>query len=191
MKKTLIASIVGLVSLGISHANVTISDFSSLSIAADSPWSWNSGTKSLTITSPNSSSGSLYQEITPALNINGGINTQLSLTLGSLITSNPGGGFFISLESTGGGIAQASFNWVEFTLSTSVTKTWTENPGPTFNPASVTYWNIFDGGAGGSGGLPATEFVSLQAVPEPSTYALMALGGLVLFFMVRRRKVQA
>ena len=33
--------------------------------------------------------------------------------------------------------------------------------------------------------------LSLNTVPEPSTYALMALGGLVLFFMVRRRKVQA
>ncbi|MFM8365746.1 MAG: PEP-CTERM sorting domain-containing protein, partial [Verrucomicrobiota bacterium] len=32
---------------------------------------------------------------------------------------------------------------------------------------------------------------SITLVPEPSTYALMALGGLVLFFMVRRRKVQA
>ncbi len=28
-------------------------------------------------------------------------------------------------------------------------------------------------------------------VPEPSTYALMALGGLVLFFIARRRKAQA
>jgi hypothetical protein len=33
--------------------------------------------------------------------------------------------------------------------------------------------------------------LSLNTVPEPSTYALMALGGLALFFMVRRRKVQA
>jgi hypothetical protein len=33
--------------------------------------------------------------------------------------------------------------------------------------------------------------MSLQVVPEPSTYALMALGGLVLFFIARRRKAQA
>jgi hypothetical protein len=32
---------------------------------------------------------------------------------------------------------------------------------------------------------------SLAAIPEPSTYALMALGGLVLFFIARRRKAQA
>jgi hypothetical protein len=31
---------------------------------------------------------------------------------------------------------------------------------------------------------------SVSVVPEPSTYALMALGGLFLFFMVRRRKAQ-
>lgn len=31
---------------------------------------------------------------------------------------------------------------------------------------------------------------NLSVIPEPSTYALMALGGLVLFFIARRRKAQ-
>jgi hypothetical protein len=42
-----------------------------------------------------------------------------------------------------------------------------------------------------AGGTPNVTMNSFAAVPEPSTYALMALGGLVLFFMVRCRKVQA
>lgn len=40
-----------------------------------------------------------------------------------------------------------------------------------------------------TGAMPLTVN-SLAAVPEPSTYALMALGGLVLFFIARRRKAQ-
>jgi hypothetical protein len=39
-------------------------------------------------------------------------------------------------------------------------------------------------------GTPNVTMNSLAAIPEPSTYALMALGGLVLFFIARRRKAQ-
>jgi hypothetical protein len=41
-----------------------------------------------------------------------------------------------------------------------------------------------------NGGSVATAASSLAIIPEPSTYALMALGGLVLFFIARRRKAQ-
>jgi hypothetical protein len=47
----------------------------------------------------------------------------------------------------------------------------------------------FDIGSGTT--APNMSIQSIATVPEPSTYALMALGGLVLFFMVRRRKVQS
>ncbi len=47
----------------------------------------------------------------------------------------------------------------------------------------------FDIGSGTT--APNMSLQSIATVPEPSTYALMALGGLVVFFMVRRRKVQA
>jgi hypothetical protein len=36
----------------------------------------------------------------------------------------------------------------------------------------------------------ASAIQSFSVVPEPSTYALMALGGFVLFFIARRRKAQ-
>jgi hypothetical protein len=35
-----------------------------------------------------------------------------------------------------------------------------------------------------------SDILRLATIPEPSTYALMALGGLVLFFIARRRKAQ-
>ncbi len=40
-------------------------------------------------------------------------------------------------------------------------------------------------------GTPAVTMTSLAAVPEPSTYALMAVGAVGLFLSFRRRKVQA
>ena len=69
-----------------------------------------------------------------------------------------------------------------FGISSSATPAFTAN----------TVVNNLTGFTGGSynynGGSPT---ISLAAVPEPSTYALMALGCLGLFFTARRRKVQA
>ena len=45
--------------------------------------------------------------------------------------------------------------------------------------------------SGGSGNSLNISVNSLSVVPEPSTYALMALGGLGLFLAARRRKAQA
>lgn len=44
--------------------------------------------------------------------------------------------------------------------------------------------------AGGTGNSMNVSVNNLSVVPEPSTYALMALGGLALFFIARRRKAQ-
>jgi hypothetical protein len=175
------------------NAQVTISNFDiSESIAADSPWSWNQGSKTLTITG-NNDAGSLYANNPSTVNIL--TNNQVQLTLASLITTNPGGGFVVTLQGGPGpsDIATAQFTWNSFTTgqpSASVTNVGALSTFGSFNPANISSWSISDGGNGGTGNLSGATFVSLQAVPEPSTYALMALGGLVLFFIARRRKAQ-
>jgi hypothetical protein len=193
--KTIIAALTSIVSLAsVLNASVTITNFDvAEAIASDSPWSWTQGSKTLTITN-NTDAGSLYPENPSTVNILD--NTKLKITLASLITSNPGGGFVVTLQGGAGpnDIATAQFTWDSFTSGqpgAAVENEATLSTFGSFNPANVSGWNIADGGNGGSGSLSGASFVSLQAVPEPSTYALMALGGLVLFFMVRRRKVQA
>jgi hypothetical protein len=56
-----------------------------------------------------------------------------------------------------------------------------------FSNASVGAIQLTLNGAGDS----ISYTLHSVSVPEPSTYALMALGGLVLFFIARRRKAQA
>lgn len=60
--------------------------------------------------------------------------------------------------------------------------------GATFTNQTVGGVNITLNGAGGQ--TVSYQFQSLEVVPEPSTYALMALGGVILFFIARRRKAQ-
>jgi hypothetical protein len=50
----------------------------------------------------------------------------------------------------------------------------------------------FDSGTSTGAGTanPNMQMLAVSTIPEPSTYALMALGGLVLFYIARRRKAQ-
>jgi hypothetical protein len=56
-------------------------------------------------------------------------------------------------------------------------------------PASVTGAEYLQFTFGGAATASSGSLYALS-VPEPSTYALMALGGLALFFIARRRKAQ-
>ena len=193
--KTIIAALTSIVSLAsVLNASVSITNFDvAEAIASDSPWSWTQGSKTLTITG-NNDSGSLYPDTPSTVNILD--NTKLKITLASLITSNPGGGFVVTLQGGAGpnDIATAEFTWNSFTSGqpgAAVENEATISTFGSFNPANVSSWNISDGGKGGTSNLSGASFVSLQAVPEPSTYALLAIGGLGLFLAARRRKVQA
>jgi hypothetical protein len=89
--------------------------------------------------------------------------------------SNPTAGTSLSLwRATTGGVGVTGWVWPG-----------TEPTGSIGFAASPIGANIFT--QLGSG---ASSTLSFSVVPEPSTYALMALGGLVLFFIARRRKAQ-
>jgi hypothetical protein len=170
-----------------SAAPVLITDFTE-SITADAPWTWTSGTKTLTI-SGNNDQGVMFPDTAPALNLTG--NNQITITLASLIVTNPGGGFYFTLEDSGGKTATATFNWNSFTSGqsgASLSNTASLNPELSFDASNVINWNLADGGSGGSGNLSGASFVSVQAVPEPGAYALMAVAGVAWFAFARRRK---
>ena len=60
--------------------------------------------------------------------------------------------------------------------------------GATFSSQTIGGVNITFNGAGGQ--AVSYQFQNLEVVPEPSTYALMAIGGLMLLLVARRRKAQ-
>ena len=64
--------------------------------------------------------------------------------------------------------------------SNSITSTYSDNTYPGSNSARADYL--------GTIGIAANGDVNFAAVPEPSTYALIALSGILYFFVNRRRK---
>ena len=98
----------------------------------------------------------------------------------------------ITLEDgSGGDQISTNFSWASFTtgVSTPVTVALGANPG-SFDYADVVNWNLNSGGNGNNMNVTLTQ-LRVTAVPEPSTYALLAIGALGLFLSFRRRKVQA
>jgi hypothetical protein len=200
MKKLTLSLATILVSVALSNAQYT--DLTSL------------GTNGWSIDT--SSSSSIYSQSSTSISFNTAV-TSGDPVQGSLVTTpvnwsafNAGNGtqgsstdFAVNMSFTGGSNPNMGFNlqvWnADFSenmyfagntngaTSTAAYIPLTFDSGNTAvlsNPATIIIsWN--------DSGTPNVTMNSLAAVPEPSTYALMALGGLVLFFMVRRRKVQA
>ena len=105
------------------------------------------------------------------------------------ITNNPNLPFTLSFNSDEVGankLSSTSNNAGSQTVDGFTYIPLTKTGSPTLT--GIEYVNFsWDNNSSGTVGIT----ISAVSVPEPSTYALMALGGLVLFFMVRRRKVQA
>jgi hypothetical protein len=116
----------------------------------------------------------------------------LVLNLTGFATLPTSGGFFITLEGGVGNYVSTSLNWNAFSSTPS-----TVSVGVNAGAAPIGFqWNNIVGwtlDSGGSGNLVNATFTELTvtAVPEPSTYALLALGGLALAGHVIRRRRRA
>ena len=62
------------------------------------------------------------------------------------------------------------------------------NPG-SFDYTNVVTWNLNSGGNANTMNVALTQ-LRVTAVPEPSTYALLAIAAVGFFLSIRRRKVQ-
>jgi hypothetical protein len=162
-------------------SSIDLSNFGSSVDAVD--WTWTPATSNLSGTEapgavlfPNAFSGA---DLTTLDNY-GGNPSNLQFNLTGFVTTPPPGAFSITLESTGGSLSVTPILWSSYgttssTFTTSVNSTTT--PGFAWN--NIIGWTIDSGGSGNPVNATFTS-LTVTAVPEPSTYALLALGGLAL-----------
>lgn len=195
-KLILCAALIALATVGqevSAQSSISLSTFGS-SMEGDG-WTWTSATS--TISGTDTGGALLFTTASPSfdpglnfttLDNYGGNPSNLRLLLTGLVTTSPGGAFTISLEDNLGNISATPFTWSSFGLTSSIVT----NPVTVVTPFN---WNNVVGltlDAGGTGNAVNATFTSLSvtAVPEPSTYALLALSGLALggYAMRRRRR---
>jgi hypothetical protein len=194
MKKTIftIASI-AIVSLIQSVQAQTLSDFGTSSFTMGSPFDFTptqtatnlaftgtDGTNSWAGTFTTPFTLSLVQSANLAINLSQTTSRTTAFTI-YLVDSN--NSVTNAFDASYAGVSSSPGNvLVSFNSGVSTNPTFTAG---TFDLFQMSF------NEGGAGATITSTAYNLNVVPEPSTYALMALGGLVLFFMVRRRKVQA
>jgi hypothetical protein len=192
MKKTIIASLitVAFAANAAVASTLSLSNFGS-SVSSDGGWTYTPETS--TISGVQAPAALLFPDPEPTAFslLTVGSVEDLQLTLTATVNTSPSGGFTVSLEDNVGIQISTNFAWSAFTIgsSTVVSVPLGANPGG-FNYTNVVNWNLNSGNNGNALNVTLSN-LSVTAVPEPSTYALMALGGLVVFYMIRRRKIQA
>ena len=170
----------------------TINDF----LQVPSPWTGAVTTNSLIISGVSNSSGGIYDVLPNAVSITG--DTAYLALSGSLQPPNPNVNIFqLTLYDSSYNSLTYTSNWSLFnnTLSTDFIPL-TASSGA-FN-GTVSSWELDVGGNPGDtlsftfNSLQSTAIPSLGSIPEPSTYALVAIGlGLLLLRQKRRKTVLA
>jgi hypothetical protein len=170
-------------------ASINISTFGS-TVDVDG-WSWNPSSSNLTGT--DALGAVLFPSPEPSSAFNftlldnyGGSPSNLLLNLTGFVTTAPVGAFTISLEDNLGRVSATPFAWNAFGATTS-TVTLSPNVPAAFSWNNVVGWTLDAGGTGGVVNATFTE-MTMTAVPEPSTYALVLLGGAALLSHVVHRR---
>lgn len=192
MKSLLAASLLSLLSLHASfgQASISLSTFGT-SVEPDL-LTYNGATS--TITGTEVSGGLLYPSTFAPVNLtlldNYNSNpANLRLNLTGLRSAPTTGNFSVTLEGGSGKFVTTLFDWASFTTSSSTVTVAVNSGGamPGFEWNNIIGWTWDSGGSGAAINATFTELTA-TAVPEPSTYALLALSGLAFGgYVIRRR----
>ena len=194
MKKTILAGLLALAAISASQAgtfsiyssNLTISGINSPIAALWGSYSSGVFTPLLTST-PTSGLNTGYYD-------NSGPETAVDLSQNNNNTIAATTTLYLSIYNRAAGLAYSStVNQIVLSDPTWLAPTFGVTSSNSVNFTTNTVVNNLSGFTGGSysynAGTPSVALAS--AVPEPSTYALLAVGAVGLFLSFRRRKVQA
>jgi hypothetical protein len=186
MKKLVLAVALFAGAVCATHAQLTINDFTDYTTSAAG--AFNGGASSWTMTQGAGTGDIAFQDgFTGSAVWSGGsldLSQALTMTLSATQTVFAGSadGYTVAFLDGGGGVL-GSLSWITAQLGTAIDATSLQSLG------TVQGYSI-----GGAGSAPGTfisasfDDLSFTQIPEPSSFALMGLGGAALYFLRRRRK---